>query len=443
MHKNASRTIFKAGGISLDILKNACDSRLDTYRKLDDFNIRAFGPLRPKDTATIDGHTISRYGARPREEWNDDGRLAGFRFDWKPLNQPGISSKPVPDGWVPVAAHPGVFRPDPVAHPELSAEFDMFCLPRPERLPEIAGPSSITAISHLPGTYPRAYQIWPAIHIDHGTYPDEELAFYIEMPANRDGRIFHPPGAVVLPKEKFLEFFSSHGTMYEPEFQAFPHGITTPDDYKNEMLTNAQSNERFFLLAGRSLKIYKDHTRQQKKAADAKVKLEKAWHCTGLSYQGNELIGAQFETPPGCGWRRNDKYVKNRYKPDTSTPEGLRLKEIFARLPEGPNLIDLQKRLTPDAEWMRWPEPVNFHEFGNATLLAYPATIDGKDILPPPDAEEISSQVIGWLRTDQLDKSCGINPPPIPPPLRPALDAFLQKISPAAKNGKRGNDFDI
>lgn len=432
---------FKAGGKTYNALKKAYETIHETYARLEQLDLQAFGPLKPRDTTTVLGYTLRNYGARPQAEWQDNGRLAGFRFDWKPLNKPSrmqynISSIPVPDAWIPAPEKPGVFRPDPESNPYISAIFDDLYLPSLEKLPEVSGPSAIVRIEHTKGVYPRAYQEWPIVHVDR---TDQKLNFYIEMPMTYEGRVFIPQESSPMTEEEWWDFRRSYGDMYEPEGKSRPRGVATPDNYLHEIGTHAPSDRRYFLLAGHSLKIYKDHLRQEKKADQAMSLLTKAWKTTGISYRGNELIGADFKGPPEKGWKK-DEY---RYIPDITTPEGRKLKEIFARLPQRPGLRDLQKKLTPDAEWMRWPELLNFEELGNAIILAYPATIDGKDILPPPDAEEISSQVIGWLRADQLDKSCGINPPPIPPPLRPALDEFLQKIRPAAKNGKRGNDLDI
>ena len=91
------------------------------------------------------------------------------------------------------------------------------------------------------------------------------------------------------------------------------------------------------------------------------------------------------------------------------------------------NLLDLQALLTPGETWMKYPMTSELFDFG-ATVLIYPAKIDGKPIIPPPEAVEISSQVYTWMQADRSDKMCGMKAPPMPPALRPAYEKFIALI---------------
>jgi hypothetical protein len=435
--------LFRAAGASHDVLIKTYREINRAYKSLEALENKAFGPPRSGDTTTALGVTLRNYGARPHAEWTDNGKLAGFRFNWDVLNRPGriqyaIPSIDIPEGWFAVPKRPGVYRPHASMLPDIAAMFDAITMPDLIRLPEIMGPSPIVTIRHTKGTFPRAYQQWPDVHIDYDRQGN--ISFVIDAPKNYKDRIFQPEGSIPMTEDQWWEFRSHYGDMYEPYGQSRPYGVTTPDDYKNTRRTNAKSDMRYFLAVGETAKLYAQFQRQQKHADDAQSKLMRDWGSTGgVSYCGNELVSTTFKQDPGKGWvRSTESFPKDSYVPDESIPEGRRLKEIFAQLPKRPNLVDFQAMLTPGEAWMKFPMTSNFDGL-SITVLEYPSKVDGRSIIPPPGALEMPSQVYAWLKADRNDEMCGMKPPPMPPALRAAYEKFLSDVKTIKPSDPSGN----
>lgn len=421
--------LFRAAGRSHDVLTKTYKDIGQAYKDLQALENEAFGEPGKGDTTEVLGHKLRNYGARPHPEWLENGKLAGFRFDWKPLGpQYKIPSIEIPEGWFSVPKHPGVFRPHAASLPELAAMLDAITLPDLVTLPEIMGTSPVVTVQHSKGSYPRAYQAWPEVHIDYDH--DHNISFVIDAPKDYKGLIFQPEDSVPMTEEQWWEFRSHYGDMYEPYGQRRPQGVTTPDAYQNKRRTNARPDHHYYLIMGRTLEIYKTFKEEQDKAAKARSKLMRDWGIAGsCSYRGSELVGASFKNDPGKGWVPQEGGFRGEYKVDETSPEGRRLKDEFSRLPQEPNLLDLQALLTPGETWMKYPMTSELWDLG-VTVLEYPAKIGGKPIIPPPGAVEIPSQVYTWMHADRSDKMCGMKAPPMPPALRPDYDKFIALIKP-------------
>ncbi|MGZ9097186.1 MAG: hypothetical protein ACXW30_02685 [Micavibrio sp.] len=419
-------TMFKAGGESYTALKKAYEEQHAVYARLRKFEDMAFGTPGPNDETKIMGASIRHYGARPNPEWQQDGTFLGFRFDWNPLNKPdriryAIPAKPVPAGWTAVPEHPGLYRPDPVMMEDLANECAALNMPYFHTLEDITGSSPIITIQLINGAYPRAYQSWPEIHVDH---TNGKLDFYIDMPKDYKGQIFQPPGSTPLPEKEWYTFRNSYGDMYEGH-GARPQGVRLPSDYvaHKKRLTGAEET-RYFRLAGESLRIYREFEADQKKADETSSKLMKAWKAASHSYCGTELVSAEFKSPPGRGWKKSED-GRNSYEPDEATAEGRAIKAQFAALPQRPDLKELQKRLVPGSPDTQFPL-VHKSEEHQMIMLEYSAKKGA--IMPPPGAAQIPAMVYHWIRQDQMDALCGVQPPPPPPEIKFAIDQFLATI---------------
>lgn len=422
-------TMFKAGGESYAALKKAYEEQDAVYKRLRAFEDLAFGKPGPKDETKFMGASIRHYGARPNPEWEKDGTFLGFRFDWNPLNKPdrirfAIPAKTVPEGWTAVQGHPGVYRPDPVMNEDLAKDCAMLNMPFFHTLKEIVGEEPIITVQLINGMYPRAYQQWPEIHVDH---TKGKLDFYIDMPKDYQGRIFQPAGSTKLPEKEWYDFRNGYGDMYEGH-GVRAQGVRLPPDFvAHKKKIRETEQPRYFRLAGESLRIYHDFEADQKKAEDATSKLMKAWKAAAHSYCGTELVYAEFKTNPGPGWKKVDPdYGRNAYAPDTATPEGRAIMAAYAALPQRPGLIELQKRLVPGSPEGQFPQVHKSEEHGIIMLEYSPKK---GPVTPPPGAVPIPAMVYNWLHQDRMDAMCGVQPPPPPPEVKFAIDRFLSTLN--------------
>lgn len=430
-------TMFKAGGESYAALKKAYEGQHAAFTRLRQFEDLVFGKPGSNDETKIMGASLRHYGARPSPEWQQDGTFLGFRFDWNPLNKPGhiryaIPPKTVPEGWTETPGHPGVYRPDPVMMEDLAEDLAALNMPYFHTLTDISGPEPIITIQLVNGSYPRAYQSWPEVHVDH---IDGKLDFYIDVPKDYKGRIFQPPGSTPLSEKEWYKFRNSYGDMYEGHGTR-PVGVYLPSDYAVHKKTIQGSEDtRYYHLAGESLRIYRAFEADQKSADAASSKLMKAWKAASHSYCGTELVSVEFKSNPGRGWKKQDpEYGRNSYAPDLATPEGRAIQAEFAALPQRPDLKELQKRLVPGSPDSQFPL-VHKNEEHQLIMLEY-STKKGV-IAAPADAIRIPAIVYNWLRQDQMDVLCGVQPPPAPPEIKFAIDRFLAAI-PRQRNAPQG-----
>lgn len=403
-------TMFRAGGESLAALTAAYHEQHAVYKRL----------------RTFENEVFSEYGKgsqQPMPEWAGNGAFLGFRFDWAPLNKGSgiryaIDPINVPPGWTGQESRPGVYRPDPVAHPDLAATMTALTMPYFENLASICGTEPIITVQEYKGSAPRAYRSWPDIHVDHRR---DSLDFYIDMPRDYQGGLFQPPGSTRLSQKDWWEFRNGYGDMYEP-YGRRPQGVALPADYKPKFA--GEKGSSFFLLAGQSLKIYRDWLADQNKAEKAVSRLMKAWKGGSHSYCGTELVFVEFKKAPGAGWvKEGHGFRDTRYAPDPSTKEGRAILETYANLPQRPGLGELQNRFNLHAGKGVFPQ---IHTHNGKVVAEY----NGK-ITPPPGAKPIDSRMYNWIKADVTDRLCGMTPPPPPADLAAAIAAFMEPSRPA------------
>lgn len=416
-------TMFRAGGESLAALTAAYHEQSAVYKRLRAFEDEIFGVPGKGDESEIMGFKIRNYGARPAPAWEKDGEFLGFRFDWEPLNKEGgiryaMDPITVPLGWVEVAAYPGIYRPDPVNQPNLSATMATLRMPYYENLPSVSGPQPIITVNEYKGCAPRAYQSWPDIHVVN--YKPGILDFYIDVPRDYKGHVFQPIGSTKLLEKDWWDFRGGYGDMYEPHGRR-PQGVALPADYAPKYKKGM--GERFFQLAGQSLKIYRDWVADQEKSSQATSRLMKAWKAGSHSYCGTELVYAEFKEAPGAGWIKTDPQSRrNEYSPDPSTAEGRAILETYANLPQRPGLIELQKRFNEKSAQGVYPQI--YHHTNGAIIAEYSS---GKGpVTPPPESKKIDGRVFSWLKADSTDRRCGMEPPPPPADLLAGLNKFSE-----------------
>jgi hypothetical protein len=117
---------------------------------------------------------------------------------------------------------------------------------------------------------------------------------------------------------------------------------------------------------------------------------------------------------------------RNAYAPDTSTPEGMKIIQDFAGLPERPDHSALHALLYPGMA------DNNIHPFlhtlpvRNLIAVAYkPGTIQQA----PDGAHRMDADMFGWLQEEARDIQSGMQTPPMPQ----AIADFLQQCqTPAA-----------
>ena len=420
-------TMFRAGGESLAALTAAYHEQNAVYKRLRAFENEVFGEPGKDDEAEIMGMKIRKYGRRPNPEWAENGAFLGFRFDWEPLNKKGgmryaIDPIIVPLGWVEQESCPGVYRPDPVTQPNLSATLATLTMPYFENLSAICGTKPIITVQEHKGSAPRAYQSWPDIHVDH---QQDSLDFYIDMPRDYQGGLFQPPGSTPLLQKDWWAFRNSYGDMYEP-YGRRPQGVALPADYQPKFAQ--EKGASFFLLEGRSLEIYNAWLADQDKAQKAVSSLMKAWGGGSHSYCGTELVSVEFKKAPGEGWIKQESGFRHpQYAPDPATETGRAILKIYADLPQRPGPVELHQRFNLHAAKGVFPQ---IHTTDNGLVIAeYKA-----DTPPPPGAKPIDSRVFNWIKADRSDRLCGMTPPPPPADLAPAIAAFLvSPQKPAAK----------
>ncbi len=401
--------VFIAKGLSHASLAFDYQALEMMYKRLRAFEDKAFGKPDPRTVFNAGGQEIRSYGANPAAEWLPEGPFKGFRFDWEPLNAlPGhsryaIPAKPVPSGWNPVPGHPGVYLPDPVLRPEAAAECRRFDPPLLQRRPAICGDEPAIVIRNHATRFPRAEHRWPSIYTDPRG-PDAPR-YYIQVPKDYKGRIHIPADAERITRKQWNEFCDLLGDMYEPDWIR-PEPVAVPADF---VPARTKPVQQHFILAGASLRSYRDFEALRLDAGNQSSAFIKALGGGSYSHRGGSLIDVAFKTDPGAGWIRAGN--RNNYAPDPSTPEGLDVIAGFASLPKSPNLLDLHRLFYPDAQDDLFPRTRALSGHGGLVVASYPV----KSVsCPPPDARPLAEDMFAWLCEEQNDLSCGMRTPPMP-----------------------------
>jgi hypothetical protein len=463
-----TKDVFVAAGASKEALDRHYKKEADLYQEIEAVKIEAFGST--GDDRNILGSVSHRYGSGPEPALREDGTFLGFRFSWE---QPGqrqsalhllTEEQYVPRGWIPVSGHPGIYEPDPNELPELSRRCRALVRPSLRDIPEICGDGPIIEVEKHGGSWPRFYEATPAIDRLHDGY-------YIHMPTDYCGDVRAPKDALPLSQTVWGKFQNGNGEQYEPDRES-RRGALVPEDYRDAPDDESPEN-RYYILRGRSLTVYRIFLEAQKEARFAHEALMNAWGVRGFSGTHDELSYAVFKSDPGPDWKPyeepeikreteeerearmtpdeldeadyiemlweqmaqlnlpgDDESEEKKYTFDLSTPEGRSLRDQYAGLPRDPDLRDLQARLMPRSRWKKQyhPLPRDIQIEGKTYhALEYPAVI----AVPPQDAIEIPARIYRWHQDDSYDRRITSALPGLPDEAIEALNAFGKKLKEA------------